>query len=47
MFFDTALRLPVMVITVDDRGQEVEYYSYDRFLFPARFEEGEFSPENR
>jgi hypothetical protein len=44
-FFDTALRLPVMVITVDDHNQEVEYYSFDRFLFPGRLGEDEFNPD--
>jgi hypothetical protein len=45
-FFDTTLRLPVMIITVDDRNQEVEYYSYDRFLFPGRLTDDEFNPDN-
>lgn len=44
-FFDTALRLPVMVITVDDRNQEVEYYRYERFLFPGRVSDEEFNPD--
>jgi len=31
--FDTDSRLPVLMITRDDHGQEVEYYCYDRLLY--------------
>jgi hypothetical protein len=46
-FFDMTLRLPVLVIAVDDRGQEVEYYAHDRFQVPPQgLSEEHFSPDN-
>ena len=46
-FFDTTLRLPVLLITVDDRGQEVEYYAYDRFVQPTQgLSDEHFNPDN-
>jgi hypothetical protein len=45
-YFDTTLRFPVLVITHDALGQEVEYYCFDRFLFPGRIQDEEFNPAN-
>lgn len=45
-FFDTRLRLPVLVITRDHSGREVEYYCFDRFYFPVQFQESDFNPSN-
>jgi hypothetical protein len=44
-FFDTNLHFPILVVTQDDAGNEVEYYCYDRFLFPDRFRDDEFDPD--
>jgi len=44
-FFDTNLRFPILMVAQDDTGNEVEYYCYDRFLFPDRFRDEEFDPE--
>ena len=49
-FFDTAADgpsagLPVLVTTFDANGKEVEYYCFDRFLFPVRFIDADFDPE--
>jgi hypothetical protein len=45
-YFDKSLRFPVLVIAQDTQGQEVEYYCFDRFLFPGRLEDEEFNPSN-
>jgi hypothetical protein len=37
--------LPVLVITQDDHGREVEYYCFDRFLYPVRLDDSDFDPE--
>ena len=42
--FDPVLGHPVLVQTFDSRGQEVEYYRYDRFFFNG-LEESDFDPE--
>lgn len=44
-YFDTNLRLPVLIITQDDNRREIEYYCHDRFLFPGRLSDDEFNPE--
>jgi hypothetical protein len=45
-FFDTTLHFPVLLITHDAEGKEVEFYCLDRFLFPGpgRFSDEEFNP---
>jgi hypothetical protein len=43
--FDPESHLPVLVTTTDDRGQEVEYYRYDRLQAPVRFDDDDFDPE--
>lgn len=37
--------LPVMVITYDIGGKEVEYCCFDRFLFPVRLDDADFDPD--
>jgi hypothetical protein len=44
-FFDTTLHLPVLIITQDDTGREVEYYCHDRFQFPVRLDDDDFDPD--
>jgi hypothetical protein len=44
--FDPESHLPVLVITHDDKGQEVEYYSYDQLLFPVKLDDADFDPKN-
>jgi Protein of unknown function (DUF1571) len=44
-FFDVALRFPVLVITQDSQGQEVEYYCHEGFTFPGQLSEDDFDPE--
>ena len=45
LYFDMDLRFPVLVITRDHNRQIVEYYCYDRFLFPGRMYDDEFNPD--
>jgi hypothetical protein len=42
--FDGKTRLPALVVTIDDRGHEVEYYLHDR-LIPTQFEDRDFDPD--
>jgi hypothetical protein len=43
--FDTITRLPVLVTTVDDKGQEVEYYRYDRVQLSVKLDDADFNPD--
>jgi hypothetical protein len=43
--FDTQNHLPVLVVTQDDKGQEVEYYRYDRLQYPVRLDDDDFDPD--
>jgi hypothetical protein len=44
-YFDLAQHLPVLVVTQDGMGNEVEYYCYDRLLLPATcLSDDEFNP---
>src|SRR5207237_9297128 len=40
-----ANRLPVLILTNDHRGNEVEYYCYERVQSPERLGDDEFNPE--
>lgn len=42
--FDPVVGHPVLVQTFDSRGQEVEYYRYDRFFFKG-LDDSDFDPE--
>lgn len=43
--FDAASRLPVLVLTQDHKGTEVEYYCYERVQAPERFADEDFNPD--
>jgi len=43
-YFDPASKLPVLVITWDATGHEVEYYCYDRLEYPVRLDDDDFNP---
>jgi hypothetical protein len=45
MYFDPELRLPMLVVTYDDKGQEVEYYRYDRLQAPVNLDDDDFNPD--
>lgn len=42
--FDGVNHLPVLVITHDHRGQEVEYYCYTQIQYPQTFTDDDFNP---
>jgi hypothetical protein len=44
-FFDPDNHLPMLVVTTDDKGQEVEYYRYDRLICPAHLDDADFDPD--
>lgn len=44
-YFDTTLSLPVLLITTDETGREVEYYCHDRFEINVRLDDDDFNPE--
>ena len=44
-FFDPFNYMPVLVITHDETGREVEYYCYDRIQSPARLDDDDFNPD--
>jgi uncharacterized protein DUF1571 len=44
-FFDDNSHLPVLMITRDEKGQEVEYYCHDRIQFPVSLDDDDFSPD--
>jgi hypothetical protein len=43
--FDAENHLPVLVMARDEKGQEVEYYRYDRFQYPVRLDNDDFDPD--
>jgi Protein of unknown function (DUF1571) len=43
--FDTETYLPVFLVTVDDRGQEVEFYRYDRMQLAVKLDDADFNPD--
>lgn len=43
--FDGHSGLPVLALTRDEKGREVEYYCYDRFLFDVRLDDDDFNPD--
>jgi hypothetical protein len=44
-YFDPATGLPTLIIAKDDRGQEVEYYRYDRLQPNVKLDDNDFDPE--
>ena len=40
-----AYGLPVLVVTTDEKGKEVEFYSFSGFRLPAKFTDADFSPD--
>jgi len=43
--FDPETKFPVLLVTHDDSGHEVEYYCYDRFEFPVHLDDDDFNPD--
>jgi hypothetical protein len=45
VFFDPVSHFPILMITHDDKGHEVEYYCYDRLQFPVKLDDLDFDPD--
>ena len=45
VFFDPETSLPVVIVTDDHTGREVEYYCYDRFQYPVKLTDEDFDPD--
>jgi hypothetical protein len=45
IYFDPDWQLPMLVITYDDKGNEVEYYHYDRLITPVHLDDDDFNPD--
>ncbi len=45
VMFDPEIQLPVLIVTHDHTGHEVEYYCYDRIEFPVKLDDADFDPE--
>lgn len=43
-FFDRTHGLPVLIVTLDERDREVEYYCHDRIQGPANLDDDDFNP---
>jgi hypothetical protein len=44
-FFDTTRGLPVLIVTQDEKGREVEYYCHDRIETPVHLDDDDFNPD--
>jgi hypothetical protein len=44
-WFDPETNLPLLVIARDEKDQEVEYYRYDKLLFPVKLDADDFDPD--
>jgi hypothetical protein len=44
-FFDPESHLPILIVTEDDTGREVEYHCYDCVMFPAYLTDNDFNPD--
>jgi hypothetical protein len=45
LMFDPQSGLPVLLITHDETGHEVEYYCYDRIQYPVKLMDDDFDPD--
>jgi hypothetical protein len=45
LFFNCTNHLPALVVTRDERGQEVEYYRFDRFQSRVKLDDKDFDPD--
>jgi len=43
-YFDANHGLPVLIVTLDHQGKEVEYYCHDRIQAPANLDDDDFNP---
>ena len=45
MFFNPEWQLPMLVITYDEKGNEIEYYHFDRLMTPVHLDDDDFNPD--
>jgi hypothetical protein len=45
IMFEPTTRLPLLVITHDHTGHEVEFYCYDRLEWPVKLDDDDFNPD--
>jgi hypothetical protein len=45
IYFDPAWQLPMLVVSHDDKGNEVEYYHYDRLQANVPLDDDDFNPD--
>jgi hypothetical protein len=45
LYFDPESHLPMLIVTHNERGDEVEYYRYDRLQFPVKLDDDDFNPD--
>jgi hypothetical protein len=43
--FEPTTKFPMLIITQDDTGHEVEYYCFDRLQYPVRLDDEDFDPD--
>jgi hypothetical protein len=44
-FFDPDLAMPMLLVAVDERGNQVEYYHYDRLQAVKQLDDDDFNPD--
>jgi hypothetical protein len=44
-YFDPKTHLPVLIVTQDDKGHEVEYYRYDKIIVNYKLDDSDFDPD--
>jgi hypothetical protein len=44
-YFDPDSNLPVLIITQNPDGHQVEYYCYDRIQYPVKLDDADFDPD--
>lgn len=45
LYFDPETHLPMLIVTQNERGEEVEYYRYDRLQYPVKLDDDDFNPD--
>jgi hypothetical protein len=45
VYFDPATRFPVLSLTYDTAGREVDYYCFDRFQLDVKLDDDDFNPD--
>ena len=46
VYFDPATHFPVLSLTYDSGGREVDFYCFDRFQLDVKLDDDDFNPDN-